>query len=73
MAQVAAIGEELRIQGLALAGVITCPAETAEDNRSAWRSLGDETAVVILTPRAASFLSGELHWRTGVLTVVMPP
>ena len=63
MARVAAIGEELRIQGLALAGVITCPAETAEDTRSAWRCRRRRGAVVILTARAAAVLSGELHRR----------
>ena len=53
MSRVAVIGEEVRIQGFALAGVITCPAETEDEARSAWRSLGGEVAVVILTPRAA--------------------
>lgn len=73
MSRVAVIGEEVRIQGFALAGVTTCPAETDDEARSAWRSLGDEVAVVIFTPRAAGRLEGRLEQRPDVLTVVMPP
>lgn len=73
MSRVAVIGEEARIQGFALAGVITYPAETENEARSAWRSLSGEVAVVILTPRAAGCLAGHLEQRPDVLTVVMPP
>ncbi len=73
MSRVAVIGEQGRIQGFALAGVATHPAETDEEARSAWRSLGDEVAVVILTPSAADRLAGQLEQRPEVLTVVMPP
>jgi vacuolar-type H+-ATPase subunit F/Vma7 len=73
VSRVAVIGEEARIQGFALAGVITCPAETEDEARAAWRSLTDEVAVVILTPRAAGRLTDHLEQRPDVLTVVMPP
>ncbi len=73
MSRVAVIGEEVRIQGFVLAGVAAHPAETDEEARLAWRSLGDEVAVVILTPRAADHLAGQLRQRPDVLTVVMPP
>jgi vacuolar-type H+-ATPase subunit F/Vma7 len=73
MSRVVVIGEETRIQGFALAGVATRPAETDEETRMAWHSLGDEVAVVILTPRAADRLAGHLEQRPEVLTVVMPP
>jgi vacuolar-type H+-ATPase subunit F/Vma7 len=73
MFRVAVIGEEVRIQGFALAGVATHPAETDAQARSAWRSLGDDVAVVILTPRAAGRLASQLRQRPEVLAVVMPP
>ncbi|MGE5292036.1 MAG: V-type ATP synthase subunit F [Micromonosporaceae bacterium] len=73
MSRVAVIGEAVRIQGFALAGVATHPAETDEEARSAWRSLGEDVAVVILTPQAANRLASQLNQRPQVLTVVMPP
>lgn len=73
MSRVAVIGEETRIQGFALAGVATHRAETDEEARSAWRSLGADVAVVILTPGAADRLASQLRQRPEVLTVVMPP
>jgi len=73
MSRVAVIGEEVRIHGFALAGVPAHPAETDEQARKAWRLLGDDVAVVILTPRAADRLAGQLDQRPQVLTVVMPP
>lgn len=72
MSRVAVIGEQARIHGFALAGVVTHAAETDEETRSAWHSLGDDVAVVILTPRAADRLAGQLQLRPEVLTVVMP-
>ena len=73
MSRVAVIGEEVRIRGFAMAGVIAFPAETEDETRSAWRSFGAEVAVVILTPRAADCLAGHLGERPDALTVVMPP
>lgn len=70
---VVAIGERVRIQGFALAGVATCEAETADDARTAWRSLGPAVAIVILTPAAAQAIAGRVQDTAAPLTVVMPP
>jgi len=70
MARVAAIGESVRVQGLRLAGVIVLPAEGPEEARANWESLPPDVTVVVLTPRAAAALDGDLRTR---LTVVMPP
>jgi vacuolar-type H+-ATPase subunit F/Vma7 len=72
MSHVAVIGEAGRIRWFALAGVATHAAETDEEARSAWRALADDVTVVILTPRAADRLAGQLKQRPQVLTVVMP-
>jgi vacuolar-type H+-ATPase subunit F/Vma7 len=72
MSRVAVIGEAGRIRSFALAGVATHPAENGEEVRSAWRRLGDDVTVVILTPQAADCLASLLKQRPRVLTVVMP-
>ncbi len=70
MGRVAAIGEAVRVQGLALAGVIVLPADGPAEARASWAALPPDVEVVILTPRAAGALDSE---RTGPLEVVMPP
>jgi vacuolar-type H+-ATPase subunit F/Vma7 len=72
VSRVAVIGEAVRVQGYALAGAVVYPAEDADQARAAWRSLPPDTAVVVLTARAAAWL-GEAQRRNGVLAVVMPP
>ena len=72
MPRAAAIGEELRVQGYALAGTLVCPAGDEAGVLRAWRELPGDVAVVLLTPRAASWLSGELAARPGLLTAVIP-
>lgn len=72
MSRAAVIGEAVRVQGYALAGAVVYPAEDADQARAAWRSLPPDTAVVVLTARAAAWL-GEAQRRNGVLAVVMPP
>lgn len=72
MSRAAVIGEAVRVQGYALAGAVVYPAEDADQARAAWRSLPPDTAVVVLTARAAAWL-GEAQRRDGVLAVVMPP
>ncbi|WP_197048866.1 V-type ATP synthase subunit F [Streptosporangium roseum] len=69
MATVAVIGEAVRVTGFQLAGALVFPAEDAEAARTAWRALGPDVAVVILTPKAAIAV-GEVSG--GPLTVVMP-
>lgn len=69
--RVTAIGEPAELQGYALAGVTVLGAEGPDAVRSAWRGLGERTAVVILTEAAAAHLTDELTagWP---LTAVLP-
>jgi hypothetical protein len=55
---IAAIGEEVLLRGLGLAGVQVLPADQPEAVRAAWRGLPDPVALVILTPAAAAALAG---------------
>lgn len=74
MSRIAVIGERPRIQGFALAGALTCDADTADDARAAWAALPDDVAVVVLTPAAAAALHTELaDPLPRALPVVMPP
>lgn len=72
MARAAVIGEDLRIQGYALAGAALYPAADQAGARRAWLQLPEDIAVVIVTARAAGWLGDELARRPGVLPVVMP-
>jgi vacuolar-type H+-ATPase subunit F/Vma7 len=72
VSRVAVIGEPLRVLGFGLAGALTCPAGDRDEALAAWRSLPPDVAVLILTPRAAGWLAGELGQPPGVLPVVMP-
>ncbi|MGI3199317.1 hypothetical protein ACRJ4W_13165 [Streptomyces sp. GLT-R25] len=56
MGRVAAIGEQTRVAGLALAGTVVLVAEHADAVRRSWRSLPDDVDLVILTPAAAEAL-----------------
>ena len=69
MGRVAAIGEAIRVQGFALAGVLTMPGDTPADARASWADLPPDVDVVILTPQAAEALATT---RSGPLKVVMP-
>jgi vacuolar-type H+-ATPase subunit F/Vma7 len=74
VARVAAVGEQLRVQGFALAGAVVLAADEAAAVRSAWATLGDDVDVVVLTPRAAAALETELAAGGPTpLTVVLPP
>ncbi|WP_030917923.1 V-type ATP synthase subunit F [Streptosporangium amethystogenes] len=70
MATVVVIGETVRVTGFRLAGVVVLPADTTDAARAAWNRLGDDVAVVILTPEAAEAVGEQATER---LTVVMPP
>jgi ATP synthase F subunit len=71
MAKVAVIGESGKVLEFGLAGAIVLPAEEPEAVLAAWRSLGEDVAVVVLTSRAARTLAGRTaSWP---LTAVMPP
>jgi hypothetical protein len=73
MAHIAAIGERLRIAGLASAGVLLRPAEEPEAVRAAWDGLAPDMELVIVTPAAAAALGPEPPATGGPLIAVMPP
>lgn len=72
MSRAAVIGEELRVQGYALAGALVCAADDGASARRAWRALPADVAVVVLTATAAGWLDDELTRRPELLTAVMP-
>jgi vacuolar-type H+-ATPase subunit F/Vma7 len=57
MQRVVAVGERSRVEGFALAGAEVVVAEGAADVRAVVAGLGDDVAVLLLTPRAAAALS----------------
>ena len=71
MSRAAVIGEAVRTAGFALVGAVVTTAETPEEARAAWCALPADVAVLVLTPRAASWL-GEPDPPRDVLIVVMP-
>lgn len=73
MARVAVLGEQVSVQGYALAGAVVLVAEDADAARVAWEGLGDDVAVVILTPTAARAVGPERVTGLHPLAVVMPP
>lgn len=71
MTRVIALGEQTRVEGLALGGADVVAAATDDDVRRAWHALDDDVAVVVLTPAAARALAGS-GGRPRILAVVMP-
>jgi vacuolar-type H+-ATPase subunit F/Vma7 len=69
---VVAIGADGDLAGLALAGVQVVSARTPDQVLAAWRALGDEVGLVVLSPDAADVLDDVLHERPVTLTVVIP-
>jgi vacuolar-type H+-ATPase subunit F/Vma7 len=72
MARAAVIGEHLRIYGYGLAGALLYPASDRPDAVRAWQGLPGDVAVVLLTARAATWLSDELDERPDILPVPLP-
>lgn len=68
---VAAIGAEVLVRGLALAGVLVLPAEEPGAVRDAWRRLPAEVGLVLLTPGAAAALA-DVASHTWPMVAVMP-
>ncbi|WP_258527974.1 V-type ATP synthase subunit F [Streptomyces sp. NBRC 110611] len=68
----AAIGEQVRVAGLALAGVTVLAAEEPEAVRDAWRDVRGGAGLVILTPAAADALGPAVLDRIPPLTAVLP-
>ena len=72
MSVIVAIGEAQRVASLAFAGVHVHVAEDAEAIGAAWRALGDDVGVLILTPFSHAALRSELDGAARPLSVVMP-
>jgi vacuolar-type H+-ATPase subunit F/Vma7 len=70
---VAAIGEQTRVAGLALAGVTVLVAEEPQSVRRAWHAVARDVVLVIVTPAAAGALGPALLEGGRPLAVVMPP
>jgi vacuolar-type H+-ATPase subunit F/Vma7 len=73
MASAAVIGEELAVEGYALAGCVLLPADNPDEVNSAWQALPPDTILLILTQTAASWLADRLAQRPDIMTAVMPP
>lgn len=73
MATAAVIGEALTVEGYALAGVVVHAAGSPDEAVAAWEALPADTALLILTASAASWLADRLPERPDVLTAVMEP
>lgn len=74
MSRIVALGEALRAEVFALAGVSVVAAEGDAAVRSAWDALPEDAVVIILTHRAADALPEIVAASTAPsrLTVVMP-
>lgn len=72
MSLVAAIGDDARLAGYALAGVQVHGAGDGGAAREAWSSLADEVACVLLTVDAHVALGPALDERPDVIWVVVP-
>jgi vacuolar-type H+-ATPase subunit F/Vma7 len=72
VSRVAAIGEERRVRGFALAGVSVMAAADATAARHAWEALEADIGLVILTPAAVQGLRRELTSAPGRLWVELP-
>jgi vacuolar-type H+-ATPase subunit F/Vma7 len=70
--RIAVLGEGILVEPYALAGAFVVVAEEPAAVRTAWDSLPDDVAVVILTPAAAAALPDDVTSQCDdVLTVTM--
>jgi len=72
MSRVAAIGEQQRVGGFALAGVDVAAVADEAAARAAWEALDADVGLVILTPAAARGLRDELASAPRQLWVELP-
>jgi vacuolar-type H+-ATPase subunit F/Vma7 len=72
VSRAAAIGEDVRLAGYALAGVEVHAAEDEDAARSAWEELPRDVACVILTSRARAALGGRVEDRRDLVWAVVP-
>jgi vacuolar-type H+-ATPase subunit F/Vma7 len=70
--RVAALGEQSRVHGYALVGVLVIAANDPAAVRSAWLRLDADVALVILTQSAAEALGDLLDNLSWPLVAVMP-
>ena len=73
MAKAAVIGEQLAVEGYALAGCVLLPADSPDEVSSAWQALPADTVLLILTDSAATRLADRIEQRPDIMTAVMPP
>lgn len=73
MATAAVIGEALAIEGYALAGAVVLGADSEDEAVAALNALPPDTALLIMTERAAHWLAGRLAERPAILTAVLRP
>ena len=72
MGRVAVLGESSQTTWFSLAGADVLPAENPDEARKAWRSLAEETVVVVLTPMAARALEEDIAKADRLLCVTLP-
>jgi vacuolar-type H+-ATPase subunit F/Vma7 len=71
MARVAVLGEQVAVQGYALAGAVVLAVDDDDAARAAWDALPADVAVVILTRAAARALGPERVAGPHPMTAVM--
>jgi vacuolar-type H+-ATPase subunit F/Vma7 len=64
------LGEASRVAGFELAGAVVITAEDSDAVHRAWSALPEDTAVVVLTARAAEAIGEPVA--LGILATVMP-
>jgi len=72
MTRAAAIGEDTRLAGYALAGVEVLAAQDATEALDAWQRLPGDVSCLILTPAARSALGARLAERPRLVWAVVP-
>lgn len=72
MSRAAAIGEDVRLAGYALAGVEVLAAEDAAEVLAAWERLPGDVACLILTASARAALGARLAARPRMVWAVVP-
>lgn len=72
MSRAAALGEDVRVAGYALAGAEVHPAGDGDAVRAAWDGLADDVDCLILTPAARDALGDRLRERPYLVWAVMP-
>lgn len=72
MSAVVAIGDERRLAGYALAGVVVKAASTAGEIGAAWAAVETDAGLLLLTPEAYAALEAPLAGGADLLWVVLP-